>query len=144
MTHPALALELVARLEVTIGEPIDGGDTPAGRRRVIPITGGTVAGPLLRGEVLALGADWSLLRGDGVPSVTAKYLIRTHDGVVLTVTNTGTITVGPGGASGLTTPKIEAPAGEYAWLNDAVLVGTLVPLAGGGGVSLEFHRVQAG
>ena len=141
MTHPELAMDLVARLEVLISEPIDAGVTPAGHRRVIPITGGTVTGPRITGEVLGIGADWSVVRGDGVAAVTAKYLIRTDDGVVLTVTNTGAFT-----AQGIvTTPRIEAPEGPYSWLNDAVLVGTLVPMLEGArplGVSLEFHQIR--
>lgn len=141
MTHPELTIDLVARLEVRISEPIDAGVTPAGHRRVIPITGGTVTGPRITGEVLGIGADWSVVRGDGVAAVTAKYLIRTGDGVVLTVTNTGAFT-----AQGIvTTPRIEAPDGPYSWLNDAVLVGTLVPRPEDArplGVSLEFHQVR--
>ena len=141
MTHPELAMDLVARLEVLISEPIDAGVTPAGHRRVIPITGGTVTGPRITGEVLGIGADWSVVRGDGVAVVTARYLIRTDDGVVLTVTNTGAFT-----AQGIvTTPRIEAPEGPYSWLNDAVLVGTLVPMLEGArplGVSLEFHQIR--
>jgi hypothetical protein len=90
MTHPELATDLVARLEVLISEPIDAGVTP---------------------------------------------------GVVLTVTNTGAFT-----AQGIvTTPRIEAPEGRYSWLNDAVLVGTLVPLLEDArplGVSLEFHQIR--
>ena len=141
MTHPELAMDLVARLEVLISEPIDAGVTPTGHRRVIPITGGTVTGPRITGEVLGIGADWSVVRGDGVAAVTAKYLIRTDDGVVLTVTNTGAFT-----AQGIvTTPRIEAPEGPYSWLNDTVLVGTLVPMLEGArplGVSLEFHQIR--
>ncbi|RSN54459.1 hypothetical protein DMH01_36595 [Amycolatopsis sp. WAC 04182] len=45
MSHPELVMELVARLEVLIAEPIDTGVTPAGRRRIVPITGGTVMSP---------------------------------------------------------------------------------------------------
>ncbi len=141
MTHPELAMELVAKLEVLIAEPIDAGTTPAGHRRVIPITGGTVTGPRVTGEVLGVGADWSVVRGDGVAVVMAQYLIRTDDGVVLTVTNTGAFT-----RQGIvTSPRIEAPEGPYSWLNDAVLVGTLVPLLDGArplGVSLEFHQIR--
>jgi hypothetical protein len=76
MTHPELAVELVAKLEVLIAEPIDAGVTPDGHRRVVPITGGSVMGPCLTGEVLGVGADWSVVRGDGVPVVSARYLIR--------------------------------------------------------------------
>lgn len=141
MTHPALVTEPVARLRVHIAGVIDAGETPAGHRSVIPITGGTVEGPRITGEVLGVGADWSVVRADGVPVVTAQYLVRTHDGAVLTVHNTGAFT-----AQGIvTTPRVEAPEGPYSWLNDAVLVGTLVPLIEDGtpvGVSLEFHQVR--
>ncbi|QFZ19168.1 DUF3237 family protein [Saccharothrix syringae] len=140
MTNPALELEPVVRLEVLVGAPVDAGVTPAGHLRVIPITGGTAKGPLVTGEVLPIGADWNVVRPDGVATVSAKYLIRTGDGAVLTVTNEGTL-----GPRAVTSPRIGAPAeGPYAWLNDAVLVGTLVPLLVNGrltGVSLEFHRV---
>lgn len=141
MTHPGLGLELVARLKVLVAETIDVGPTPAGDRRVIPITGGRVDGPRLHGDVLAVGADWNVVRADGVPVATARYLVRTDDGTVLTVTNTGAFT----SHGTLTTPRIEAPEGPYSWLNDAVLVGTLVPLVEGDqlrGVSLQFHRIH--
>ncbi|MFJ6727934.1 MULTISPECIES: DUF3237 family protein [unclassified Streptomyces] len=137
---PRLVRELVARLTVFVGEPIVVGRTPRGLRRVIPLTGGTVTGPRVHGEVLPLGADWSLIREDGVPTVDATYLVRTDDGVVLSVTNSGALT----DHGFVTTPRIEAPEGPYAWLNDAVLVGTLTPLTGAdtpSGVSLAFHRV---
>ncbi|GAA3458109.1 DUF3237 domain-containing protein [Saccharothrix longispora] len=145
MTEPAL--ELVARLRVLVGEPVDAGPVPGGRRYVIPITGGSADGPLITGEVLPIGADWGLVRADGVPEVSAKYLVRTGDGTILTVTNHGTITVDGGVPRGLTTPRVEAPAGPHAWLNDAVLVGTLGPLLDDGrpvGVSLAFHRAVLG
>jgi hypothetical protein len=143
LSSPSLRLELVSRLTVQIGEPIDAGRTPAGHRRIIPITGGTAEGPGFSGEVLPVGADWSLVRLDGVPTVTATYLVRTQDGTVLTVSNTGSIKLGEI-VMGITRPSIEAPDGPYAWLNDAVLVGSLVPLYGGKnilGVTLEFHQV---
>lgn len=141
MTHPGLGLELVARLQVLVADTIDVGPTPTGHRRVIPITGGRVDGPRLHGDVLAVGADWSVVRADGVPVATARYLVRTDDGTVLTVTNTGAFT----SHGTLTTPRIEAPVGPYSWLNDCVLVGTLVPLVEGDrlrGVSLQFHRIH--
>ncbi|MGN6659957.1 MAG: DUF3237 family protein, partial [Achromobacter mucicolens] len=40
-------LEHVATVVVDVGAPQEVGDTPQGRRRVIPITGGTVQGPRL-------------------------------------------------------------------------------------------------
>lgn len=137
--NPEPGFSFLAELTVHTGEPIDAGPTPLGHRRVIPITGGTVTGRI-QGDVLPLGADWNLVRADGSASVDARYLVRTHDGAVLTVTNTGVLT----SSGSLTSPRIEAAEGPYRWLNDAPLVGTLVPLVEDDvtvGVSLEFHLV---
>ncbi len=76
------------------------GGGPGGGRRIIPITAGVVDGPDLFGEVVALGADWNMVRADGAETVSARYLLRTHDDVVLSVTNEGVLTPGPDGRSG--------------------------------------------
>ena len=141
-----LALRLIARVHAGIAEPIDGGTVPAGHRRVIPLTGGVVEGPEIVGEVVPLGADWNLVRADGTETVSARYLLRTHDGVVLSVTNEGVLTPGPSGSTGITSLRIEAPApGPYAWLNDAVLVGSLEAVIANGiveAVALEYWCVE--
>lgn len=100
---------------------MDHGETSAGRRRVIPITGGNFEGPEIRGEVLAGGADWQLTRPDGVTEVEAIYDIRTDDGAVIHVVNRGI--VAPPYVR--TAPRFDAPRGRYDWLNRAVFVGTL-------------------
>ena len=47
---PEPRLSLVYRLEARLGEPLDLGDTARGRRRIVPLTGGTFAGPELAGS----------------------------------------------------------------------------------------------
>ena len=124
--NPALALRLIARLRVRIGEVLDVGEVVGGHRRVIPIAEGVVEGPELFGEVLPLGADWNLARADGTDTVSARYVITTRDGVLLSVLNEGVIADRAHGRVGITSLAIEAPAASpYAWLNDAVLVGSL-------------------
>jgi hypothetical protein len=143
--NPPLTLRLVARLRVEIGEFLEVGEVPDGRRRVIPITGGIVDGPEIRGEVVPLGADWNLVRADGTETVSARYLIRTHDDVLLSVLNEGVISERPGGRLGVTSVRIEAPRySSYGWLNDAVLVGSLQVDAIDGEVvvGLEFWRAD--
>lgn len=121
-----LELTLLARVRVGIDEPIDAGMVPDGHRRVIPIAAGVVEGEAISGEVVPLGADWNLVRADGSETVSARYLIRTHDGVLLSVLNEGVIADRTPGRVGVTSLRIEAPEGSaYAWLNDAVLVGRL-------------------
>lgn len=135
--NPALALRSIARVRVDIGDFLEVGEVPAGRRRVIPIGRGTVDGPELVGEVVALGADWNLVRADGSETVSARYLIRTHDDVLLSVHNEGVIADRPAGRFGVTALSIEAPRDSpYAWLNDAVLVGSLGVDAGPDGVAV--------
>ncbi|WP_240739864.1 DUF3237 domain-containing protein [Leucobacter triazinivorans] len=53
-----------------------------------PITGGTVTGPLLRGDVLAGGGDWAVERS-GTAQLEARYAIRAADGAVIEVLNRG-------------------------------------------------------
>jgi Protein of unknown function (DUF3237) len=142
-THRPLHLAPVATLKVTVGEPIHVGAVREGQRRIIPITGGRVEGPALAGEVLPGGADWQVVRSDGGTRVWARYDLRTDDGVVLTVTNTGVFVTVDGRREAVTSVAIEAPDGAYGWLNDAVLVGSATPWPQGPGVSLAFYRAEA-
>ncbi|MDR7183518.1 hypothetical protein J2X85_000541 [Microbacterium trichothecenolyticum] len=53
-----------------------------------PVAGGTVAGPLLNGEVLAGGGDWAVERS-GTAQLEARYLLRADDGAVIDILNRG-------------------------------------------------------
>ena len=56
---PDPSLTSVYRLEATLGEPLELGDSAQGRRRIVPLTGGTFAGPELNDLLGALPlADW--------------------------------------------------------------------------------------
>jgi hypothetical protein len=127
------AMKFVYDCDATLLPAIPFGETAEGTRRIIPITGGTVKGPRIRGVVLNNGADWNLSRKDGASSVEAAYYLRTDDGVIIRVVNKG---VGPASAPParpdirepffmFTAPVFEAPAGKYEWLNQAIFVATL-------------------
>ncbi len=62
----APGLEYVCSLLVKIAPALVVGETPHGTRRIVPITGGTFGGPTMKGEVLTGGADWQVVRADGV------------------------------------------------------------------------------
>lgn len=142
-TQAGLGLELLTRLTVTLGPALVPGEVPAGQRRVIPITGGAMVGPGLRGEVLPGGADWFVWRPGDTGSVSARYSLRTDDGVVLGIVNEGTIDPAAGLPFTLTAARIEAPVdGPYAWLNSTPLVGSLVSVPGDEeSVTVELWRV---
>jgi hypothetical protein len=111
--------------EVIIGPMIDMGDSPIGKRRMIPITGGTFVGPRLRGKVLPGGADRQLVRKDGVTLLNALYEMQTDDGVVLTILNR--VTADPSTKPPYTRSMVEvtAPEGPHGWLNSRIFVGDL-------------------
>ena len=80
-------LELIFAADVSVGPPLDCGDVGKGARRIVPITGGEFSGPNIRGKVLPGGADWQILRGDGVSELEARYTLQTDDGALINVRN---------------------------------------------------------
>jgi hypothetical protein len=132
-------LEFVYECDATLSDALPFGQTLEGTRRVIPITGGRVTGPQIRGQLVGGGFDWNLSRSDGASMVDASYYLRTDDGVIIRITNRG---VGgpPAAAAGrraggagaaaeaflmFTTPSFETPIGKYDWLTRSTFVGTL-------------------
>lgn len=121
-------LELLYTATVTLGEVVEVGQTARGNRRIIAITGGTFEGPKMRGEVMPMGWDWQLDRADGCTEIIADYFLRTDDGAVINVVNSGTIC--PPGEDGATnpvrtSPVFEAPLGKYEFLGKGGFIGTL-------------------
>lgn len=76
-------------IEATLAPMMNLGATPRGERRIIGITGGTVAGPKLRGRVLPGGADWQIVRPDGAAEIQARYTIETDGGARILVNSEG-------------------------------------------------------
>ena len=65
------------------------GQTPYGERRIINLLGGTVEGPRLKGRILPGGADWQIVRADGVVHLHAVYTIETDAGGQVLVDSEG-------------------------------------------------------
>lgn len=65
------------------------GATPYGERRIINILGGTVEGPRLKGRILPGGADWQIVRADGVVDLRARYTVETDTGGFILVNSEG-------------------------------------------------------
>ena len=75
MHETTAALEFATEIAVTVAAPLVIGEIGGGVREVIPITGGTMRGPLLNGEVLPGGADWCLIEsGETHGWVNARFL----------------------------------------------------------------------
>lgn len=72
----------VLDLTVLVSSPLEAGEVRGlnsrGRRRIIPITGGTVSGDI-NGRVLAGGADFQLVVSDTCAELDARYLLQLDD-----------------------------------------------------------------
>jgi hypothetical protein len=123
---------------ITLGPAREMGDGPLGRRRIIEITGGEFSGPRLSGKVLPGGADWQLIRADGVAYLDTRYALETRDGALIYVQNRGYrhgpdeviarlargAPVDPASYYFRTSPWFETAAPQYAWLNRSIFVGS--------------------
>ena len=134
---PEPRLTRVYRLEAALGEPLDLGDVSQGRRRIIPLTGGTFTGPELNGTLLpGVSADWQIVVPDGTTLGDIRYMLQTDDGALLYVQSRG---VRHGSAEVLarlgrgeevdpseyifrTSTAIETAAAELDWLNKGIFV----------------------
>lgn len=132
-------LEFFCELQVKLNPAIVVGETAHGTRRIIPIIGGTVEGPGIKGEIFNGGADWQVVRKDGVSELEAHYQFKTDDGSIIYVKNTGVRVATPEVAAKIARgekvdpsqyyfraiPKLEtAITSKYAWVNDTIFVCT--------------------
>jgi Protein of unknown function (DUF3237) len=113
------------------------GQTPYGERRVIDILGGRVEGPRLTGRILP-GADWQIVRPDGIADLTARYGIETDDGARILVRSDGLRHGAPEVIAALsrgepvdpsryyfrTVMRFETAAPPLAWLNRILALAT--------------------
>jgi hypothetical protein len=132
--------EFVFEIIAECTPPEDMGVIDGGKARMIPIIGGTVSGPRLSGTVMP-GADWSIMRENGVATVEARYALRADDGTIIQIFNGATTPVGKPREDGvmmITSPRFIAPEGPHAWLNCGVYVATLSPDMSGKSFSVKI------
>jgi hypothetical protein len=87
---PDPQLTLVYRLDAAVGTPLEIGDFPAGRRRIVPLTGGTFTGPKINGTLVAgVSADWQIVQPDGTALGDIRYVLKTDAGDLLYVQSRG-------------------------------------------------------
>lgn len=143
---PEPRLEFAFEELVLLGTATAPGKTPYGNRNIIPITGGTFEGPGIRGTIIPGGWDWQLVRADGCVDVKADYMLKTDDGVIINVLNTGALCTPKAGEPPRpvrTSPRFEAPIGKYEWLGQTAFIGTLEGAKGPNGeqaVKIRFYK----
>jgi hypothetical protein len=146
-------LELIFAADVSVGPPLDCGDVGKGARRIVPITGGEFFGADIRGKVLPGGADWQILRSDGVSELEARYTLQTDDGALINVRNLALRHAPPDVMAALAAGRpvepgsyyfhgatfFETGAARYSWITRCIVVctGEREPA----GVKLKFYKV---
>ena len=132
-----LETKYVFSLAIKVGAPIVAGDLGHGVRRIIPILGGEVFGPGIKGTIFPCGADFQTIRPNGLTELEAKYAFEMDDGAIVYIENVG-IRLGPKGlldriAKGesvdpvliyfRSAPKFETGAEKYRWLMEHLFIG---------------------
>src|ERR1700724_3537763 len=134
---PEPLLTKILRLEASLGDVLDVGNVTQGRRRIVPLTGGTFSGPELNGTLLpGASADWQIVLPDGKVLGDIRYTLQTEHGDLLYVRSRG---VRHGSAEVLarlgrgeevdaseyvfrTATQIETAAPALDWLNKGVFI----------------------
>jgi len=134
---PDPSLTRVYRLEATVGEALELGEIAEGRRRIVPLTGGTFTGPELNGKLLpGSSADWQIVLPDGTALGDIRYTLQTDDGDLLYVQSRSVRHGSPEVLARLargedvdateytfrTSAQIETATPELDWLNKGVFI----------------------
>jgi hypothetical protein len=108
---------------------------------MIPIAGGTFEGPGIKGTIVPGGWDWRL---DGCVDVKANYMLKTDDGAIINILNTGALCMPKAGEAPRpvrTSPRFEAPLRKYEWLGQTAFIGTLEGAKGPNGETAVKIRI---
>ncbi len=114
------------------------GQTPAGVRRIAPVTGGHFTGERLAGEVLPGGSDWVVNRADGVMLIDVRLALKTDDGALIYLSYQGRFLAEPEAMARFSkgvlldaseyslamVARFECGDERYRWLNNVIAVGT--------------------
>ena len=151
---PGIELRHLFDLSLTLHPPVSLGSTPAGDRRIFPISGGAFQGDRLKGEVFPLiGSDLLLGRTDGSIQQDVRLLLVTDDDANILVTYRGIRRASPEVSARLaageavdaseyylrTTPLFETAHERYVWLNGILAIAKGARKADG--VTYEVYEV---
>ena len=134
---PPPALRHITDLTVTLDPIRHMNQGRAGFRRIIPIVGGTAAGPMIKGKILNVGADWQTQFASGLTELDTRYAIETDDGAIIEIKNYGYRhgptevldalmrgeDVPPDAYYMRTHARLESGDERYAWVNHTLFLG---------------------
>jgi hypothetical protein len=152
---PPPKLTFAFELRAKVGDPVEIGQIPHGRRRIVPILGGTVKGPMLNGTVVPnSGADWQIIQPDGFSELDTRYTLQNDKGQLVYVQNAGIRHAAPDVMKKLlagqvvdpklvyfrTVPKFETSSPDLQWLTHSIFVGVGERMPND--VVIRFYRLE--
>lgn len=153
----ALRTRFLMQLDIEGETPRELGHTYRGRRRIVSLAGGAFHGPRLNGAVEKCGADFALVRPDGVFEIDVRAVLACDDGAQIYLQYQGLWHAEPATMERLlrregdldptafylrTTCKFETSHADYLWLNRIVAVANGFPRMGTkSGMSYQIHEI---
>lgn len=130
-------LKFFADATIEVDTPQEVGQTPRGRRRLIPILGGEVQGDGWSAKVLPGGADVQLIVTDALAELDARYTMQTDAGDLIYLRNRAIRSgppelmaklargepVDPAAIYFRCSPSFETASRTLAWINERMFVG---------------------
>ncbi len=86
---PEVEIEKLFYLEAYLHPDIYVGDVGRGELTICPIKGGFFKGEKLNGEILNFGADWNVMYANQLDIIDTRYLLKTEDGAIISLTTNG-------------------------------------------------------
>ena len=116
--------------------------TARGRRNFQGIAAGTITGPALQGMVYPdSGGDHGLIRSDGVEDLSARFMVKAADtGEWIYFSHVGYRR--PDGYYRIQAYFDADAGGRYAWLNDAVVIGTAEASKDGREMTFTYYQAR--
>jgi hypothetical protein len=134
---PTPKLRHIFRIDATLDAPVDLVPVASGRRRIVPLSGGSFTGAELSGTLLAVGsADWQTVHEDGSSVGDVRMTLQTDAGAVLYVQSRAVRhgppsvlarlargeDVDPSEYTFRAATQIETTDGELEWLNQGIFI----------------------
>jgi hypothetical protein len=135
-TPPQFEFAFSVQVEITPKKTF--GQLPHGyERAIVEVLDGAFEGPNIKGRVLPGGADWAMVRPDGVLQFDARYTLKEDDGTLIYLQNRGyrwgsveamarmarREEVNPSEYYMRVSPLFEVAPGKHDWLNKYVFFG---------------------
>jgi hypothetical protein len=137
----SVTLEHLCRLEAQLGQITVIGETPAGTRTIVEVTGLVVEGARLHAHLHGQPAgDWLTQGPDGTATLDVRATVETDDGALIHLRYSGRSARTPENPHNYVAAIFETGDPRYAWLNQIQAVGK--GLRVGDRVLYELYQVR--